>query len=427
MRESALSSLSHHGNFVEIERLLKAGANPEPLGWTQLHHAVALGTLYAVKASAAGGLDLEARDGWERTPFLLAVHTGDIAKASHLLDSGASRHVTGHYGKPALMYPLHHDNVEMLTWLIEHGFDIDACDGSGTTALLEAAELGAVDCFHALLDAGADDALTDSAQSTLIGNASHPEIIATLLARGENPAKLDTDVLRDYIGLGTEDQITVTESAYRAGRERTFGRRNPQPIDNPFWIGMVRCGWSAYRADDHFDNRSYDSYPTWCHDRFGMSLTPLPDGRFVQIAGEHEDFYHSDFCIYNDVIVHDGKGGFQIYGYPREVFPPIDFHTATLVGEWIYIIGSLGYIDERGSRTPVYRLNVNNFVIERVVTSGEDPGWISRHKATLVEDRIEVTGGKRYLPARSGGSRNYVDRSETHVFDVAQNRWIRPA
>jgi hypothetical protein len=27
-----------------------------------------------------------------------------------------------------------------------------------------------------------------------------------------------------------------------------------------------------------------------------------------------------------------------VYGYPESVFPPTDFHTATLVGEFIYVI-----------------------------------------------------------------------------------------
>jgi hypothetical protein len=33
--------------------------------------------------------------------------------------------------------------------------------------------------------------------------------------------------------------------------------------------------------------------------RFGQSLTLLPDCRAVQIGGEHEDWYDADFCIYN--------------------------------------------------------------------------------------------------------------------------------
>lgn len=83
----------------------------------------------------------------------------------------------------------------------------------------------------------------------------------------------------------------------------------------------VRCGWNGWQAGQQFCFSSYgENKPVWSHDRFGMSLTILPDGRFVQIAGEHEDPYDPDFCIYNDVFVHDGKGGIEIYGYPMEVF-----------------------------------------------------------------------------------------------------------
>ena len=259
----------------------------------------------------------------------------------------------------------------------------------------------------------------------MIGNASHPEIVATLLARGENPAALETDVLRDFIGLGTIDWLDATPAQYRRGRERTFGKRNPQRIDNPFWNAMVKCGWPAYRADDLHGATDCGKPPTWCHHRFGMSLTPLPDGRYVQIAGEHEDSYDTDFCIYNDVIVHDGAGSFQIFGYPRETFPPTDFHSATRVEGWIYLVGSLGYMNERGTRAQVYRLNLHTFAMERVETRGEDPGWISRHKATRDGDRLVVTGGNVFLNARFDGGGNYVVREATHALDLQSHRWHR--
>ena len=86
--------------------------------------------------------------------------------------------------------------------------------------------------------------------------------------------------------------------------------------------------------------------------RFGQSLTLLPDGLAVQIGGEHEDYYDPDFCIYNDVFVHERDGSITIYGYPESAFPPTDFRTATLVGDSIYVIGSLG---SRGPVTSVRR------------------------------------------------------------------------
>jgi hypothetical protein len=124
----------------------------------------------------------------------------------------------------------------------------------------------------------------------------------------------------------------------------------------------------------------------------------LPEGRIVEIGGEHEDWYDPDFSIHNDVIVHDGRGGFQIYSYPKELFPPTDFLTATFVDNYIYIIGSLGYDSERqyGS-TPVYRLHLDDYHIEAIASTGENPGWIYDHRADLVSASvIRVSGGKIY-------------------------------
>src|SRR6185503_1846850 len=118
----------------------------------------------------------------------------------------------------------------------------------------------------------------------------------------------------------------------------------------------------------------------WSAMRFGQSITRLPDGRIVQVAGEHEDAYDEDFCIYNDVFVHEPGGAITLYGYPEDVFPPTDFHTATLVGDAIYLIGSLGYAGARRyGHTPVFRLDTRTFRIERLAPAGDPPGWIYGH------------------------------------------------
>src|SRR5207253_1603305 len=112
---------------------------------------------------------------------------------------------------------------------------------------------------------------------------------------------------------------------------------------NPFRRAMVQAGCNAYRARVLFDDPKRYDRMVWCYDRFGRTTTWLPDGRILEIAGEHEDHYDPDFCIYNDVVVFDGKGGFEILSYPETVFPPTDFHTATRVDDSLYIIGCLGY------------------------------------------------------------------------------------
>jgi hypothetical protein len=157
-------------------------------------------------------------------------------------------------------------------------------------------------------------------------------------------------------------------------------------MDFEFWREMVTTGKPAYEGRRRIDTESFEGPAIWCFRRFGSTRTPLPDGRIVCIGGEHEDYYDPDFCIYNDVIVVQPDGDFCIYGYPRDVFPPTDFHTATLIGDRILIVGNVGYREERGDETPVFNLDLSTFAITRVRWSGKSPGWIYKHEAELVED-----------------------------------------
>ncbi len=67
-------------------------------------------------------------------------------------------------------------------------------------------------------------------------------------------------------------------------------------------------------------------------------------------------------------------GHCEIYAYPPDVFPPTDFHSATLAGAFIYVIGNLGYRpDRRPEFTPVYRLDIHSLRIEPLETGGDMP------------------------------------------------------
>jgi hypothetical protein len=94
---------------------------------------------------------------------------------------------------------------------------------------------------------------------------------------------------------------------------------------------------------------------------------------------------------------------------PEDVFPPTDFHSATLVNGFIYLVGRLGYHGTREiGTTPVYRMNCRNWSIQRVQTFGDNPGWIFKHKATLdgpVESSSQGEQSAKKLMARSSTSR----------------------
>ena len=186
---------------------------------------------------------------------------------------------------------------------------------------------------------------------------------------------------------------------------------------------MISSGAIAYAARDKFNDEDPADGAIWCYRRFGKSINELPDGRIIEIAGEHEDYYDPDFCIYNDVVLHHGDGTFDIYGYPQDVFPPTDFHTATLVDGFIYIIGSLGYAGSRKfGVTPVYRLDLSSFQITAIATTGENPGWISHHKASyLNNDTIRIAGGKR---SSMENEKEIFDASvDEYLLDLRTGRW----
>jgi hypothetical protein len=193
--------------------------------------------------------------------------------------------------------------------------------------------------------------------------------------------------------INVPDEWDLDPIHYQTDKHPRFGKYNPEQIDAPFWREMVK-----FRARDSVARDRDTEYqePVWGFDRSGRSTNLLPDGRVIEIGGYQENFnYDSDFWIYNDVVVYDGQGDFQIYSYPRDVFFPIDYHTATRVNGWIYIIGNLGYLSDRiVGKTPVYRLNCTTFEIEPVITTGECPGWISNHTAVVQDRQIYINGGQ---------------------------------
>ena len=190
-----------------------------------------------------------------------------------------------------------------------------------------------------------------------------------------------------------------------------YGKTHPERVENELWEKAIQENWNGYQLGQHlqikgaagrfcqdFSHSSYrdsDPGPFWSWERFGRTSTSLSDGRVIHIAGEHEDSYDPDFCIYNDVVVEHPDGRREIYLYPKDVFAPTDFHSATLIGDEILLIGSLGYHDlRRPEETQVMKLDTRTLRIEPVATTGDGPGWVSRHSAErLDETSILVIGG----------------------------------
>jgi ankyrin repeat protein len=424
--ESPIQVASHRGRFDIIRRLVDAGADLEPLGWNDLMMAVAFGNDRDVLTAASRKNDLTQRDCYSRTPWLLCVQTGDIKKAQILVSAGATIDDRDRIGQTALSYAVEQNDDRMVAWLLALGTDVWQAEHLADHALIQAAENGATECVKLLLAAGADVTFKNEFDDSAMSVAAEVDIVRLLISTGQEWSDANAEVKRRLVGLEPSAELEVSEADYRTGKRPRFGNANPELMEVPFWHAMIRAGCSAWSARERFDDpQTPPDGPIWCLQRFGSSFTELPDGMFVQIGGEHEDFYDPDFCIYNDVIVYRGKGEFQILGYPEGVFPPTDFHSATYVDGSIYVIGRLGYSGTRDyGHTPVYRLNCDTWQMECVRTSGELPGWVHEHRARLIDhQRIVLTGGRRCVEI--DGQEQIVSNSDVYQLDLPTMTWQR--
>jgi Ankyrin repeats (3 copies)/Ankyrin repeat len=390
--ETPLRVASIKSRFDVVKLLFEQGANPEHLKWTSTFHAIAFGSSDELAKIFNEEKDLNIRDTWDRTPFLLAVQVGDIEKVKVLLDSGANLHDVWRSDKNALEFAIQSDNADMLNFLIEQGLDSEKYNDFGYTPLIQACEDNAVNCVKALIDLGVDIFKKDRGQfcrEAALSHTRNSEIAKLLISKGADINELSggNEVRIKLLGLEQTESLSSSEEEYQQGKLRRFGKSNPELCHYKFWYDMVRYGKTAWQAKDIFGEASYSEKPIWCYELYGKSITDLGNGQFIEIGGEHEDHYDPDFCIYNEVFHHKGNGDFDIYMYPKEVFPPTDNHTATLVGKFIYIVGNLGYPANREfGTTPVYRLSTENFSIEKLTTNGVGPGWIYNHIAVLEDD-----------------------------------------
>lgn len=246
--------------------------------------------------------------------------------------------------------------------------------------------------------------------------------------------------------------MKITKEIFEQQRRPRFGNANPERMRCAFWEWMIRgndqrlqseepgeleriglimregklkSSYGPYRARDLFNvplNR--EDGPIWTFDRMGSTGTELPDGQVVCIGGEHEDSYDPDFCIYNDVVVFGPDDQIAIFGYPKEIFPPTDFHTATLAGDQLIIVGSLGYRDDRQpGHTPVYAVRLSDYRISKIEVGGEGPGWVFKHTAELTPKGIVIRGGEIF--EEHAGKRRYRRNIEDYVLDLSRGEWHR--
>jgi ankyrin repeat protein len=169
----ALFAAIRAGSTAEVERLLKAGANP--------NIADADGTPALMAATLFGGADL----------------------VKLLLDRGADPNRSGVGGTTALMWAV--PNLEKVRLLVAHGANVNARSETDRTAFLVSASYPrTLDVLRLLLDRGADLRAQDRAGATALALAVR---------------SADVDVVRFLVERGL-DPNALTPAARRAGVAR---------------------------------------------------------------------------------------------------------------------------------------------------------------------------------------------------------------
>lgn len=408
-------------------------------GWVDNHGtgkyplltAVSTGNLSDVQQVLETWPNLEASNENGLTALQIALKRGDEEIVDALIKAGASLGRQRVDDPPMMFHAIDSGRVSLVKRLVLEGCDIEEQNLEGYNSLDYSALLGHHEIIAYILDL--EDLKSSSEPIKDWYDIADSVALRRFIRLGADPGELSHEARRLICGFGEihwEKSISdVTEEQYSAFAYTRAGFANPGDMSNPFWTAMVRNGLPAhvprtvFRDDWQLENGMFkaDQPTVWCAHRRGQSWNLLPNGRSILIGGYHEDSYDPDFCIYNDVIIVSEELDVQIYGYPFEVFPPVDRHTATRIGSDIWIIGGIRYQGQNERQISVYRLTLRNFSMERVATFGEAPDQIYGHSARFVRNGIEISDGR--FVRETSEQQNGIENNQKYRLDIESLNW----
>jgi ankyrin repeat protein len=173
-------SSAQPASWQDVPALLVLGIPLAETGWTPFMLELALGVADVRTVASLAADELNHRDEWKRTPFLLAVTAGDLEMARALFERGSDLFATGHCGATALHLAAEYNYCPMLEWLLACGFPLDVRNEFGNSALHDAVRSNAVDAAALLLNKGADVHERDANGYALIHAVTFKDHLAML-------------------------------------------------------------------------------------------------------------------------------------------------------------------------------------------------------------------------------------------------------
>ena len=200
-----------HTNTVNV--LIQYGANvalTDDSGFTALHYAcIDHGSLEVLRYLFENGADVNACS--SVTPLMMAVENGHVSAVTFLTERGADVTLTDECGCKALHYAcINNSSPEVFSCLLEKGADINACLNDGMTPLMIAAEDSLVNVVTFLIKQGANVDLQDSYGKTALHYALGSlnflfEILCCLIQKGAD------------VNTGSNDKLTPLMIAAEKG------------------------------------------------------------------------------------------------------------------------------------------------------------------------------------------------------------------
>ncbi|XP_027005319.1 B-cell lymphoma 3 protein [Tachysurus fulvidraco] len=216
-----LSVITHQPSVVQA--LLQGGADPGALdrnGQTALHLCcehqedaclrILLSHLSILPYCPSACLDSRNFEGL--TPLHLAVQDGNRKMAKMLLDSGADINAVDiKSGRSPLIHAVEKSCMEMISFLVENGCNVNSQSYSGNTALHIACGRGEVEAVRVLLKNGADSSLKNYHNDTAIMVAKNKKVSDVLRGKPTRGHNLKTQ--NSFNGTPSPNNLSLSPLA----------------------------------------------------------------------------------------------------------------------------------------------------------------------------------------------------------------------